>query len=963
MNKFNTLLLLTILLPLSVAYGQGWKYTFGGESSDNGESIIQTADHGYVIAGWTQSFGGNGDFDIYATRYDVDGRLVWTRTYDEGFNERGHQILSDEDGNLLIAGEVELTQTSTFDPYLMKIDPAGNLLWAKNYKTVGASGIQDITPTADGGYLLTGYLEVPEANNSDALMLKVDAEGNELWRKSYGSSGKDEKLMAVARLGDGFAMAGSVVDTVASLNLRNPDFFVMTIDENGDMGWNRNYGSSSDIERAVDLVVANDGGLLVAGNKGNSLFHLIKLTADGVPQWSKTYGEGPENYCNSILQQPDGSIYLLGTSLPYNYFNALTYLVKTDANGQEVWAKTYGEGERYEEGFELIPTLDGGFAIAGIKEVYIFSQLNDILLIKTDANGNIYSNSVEGRVFHDVNFNCEYDEGIDQPLNDWLVRVNGEANSFIGSTNEDGTYAILADTGLYNISVLQQNDYWVPCWDDQNRTFTQFYDTIQLVDFPIQSRITCPLMEVNVAAAGLNVCEDVTYVVDYCNSGTVPAEEAYVEVELDELLEYNSSTLPLASQNGNTLRFDLGRVENGDCGNFEISTSLACEGYVLGQSHTVTAHIYPDTLCVMPDPEWDMASITVNGECSQDSVSFLIQNKGTGAMQTKRSYIIVEDVVMLRQEDYQLEPQERLPISLEATGATYRLIAEQSIGHPGSSYPTIAIEGCDEDGNANISVGYVTLFPEDDEDPFISIDVQENAGANAEDEMRAFPKGYGADNFVEPNTALTYQIDFANTGTDTITQVVIRDTLSTHLDITSIEPGASSHPYDFELYNNGIIRFTLKDLKMLPGENGGFVRFKVAQKPDLPKGTVIENSATLYLGYQKPAITNEIFHTVGGELEEFLEIVTSSEEVFVPGVQVQVEPNPFVESAIINVEGLTDFHNFTFSLYDPQGRVLRHEQHATNRIPLQRGDLTAGLYFYRIEADGRLLNTGKLIVK
>jgi hypothetical protein len=151
----------------------------------------------------------------------------------------------------------------------------------------------------------------------------------------------------------------------------------------------------------------------------------------------------------------------------------------------------------------------------------------------------------------------------------------------------------------------------------------------------------------------------------------------------------------------------------------------------------------------------------------------------------------------------------------------------------------------------------------------------------------------------------------------------------------------------------------------LPDEAGGFVRFTISPKPDLPKGTVIKNAAELYIGYQKPELSNETYHTIGDSLGGFLEkqIITSTPKLFAAGVAVQVEPNPFTEAAFFNVESLDDFENFTISVYDQTGRLLRQIQHTGNRIPLERGNLTAGLYFYKIEADGRLLNTGKLIAQ
>lgn len=959
LKRWLFLLLLAGTAAFSPAYGQGWKHIFfGGNKDDDAKSIIQTADEGYVVAGFSQSSGG--DQDVFVTRVDVDGRKIWSYYYDKAFNEYGYDVIEAENGNLLVAGGVVLTQLSNEDMYLMKIAPDGRFLWAKNYGTAGDDAARAIIGTSDGNYLLVGRTKKPGSTEYDPFVIKVDTAGNEVWRKTYGSTFYSEEIVAVTKTADGYALAGYTLD---SLTMQQRDFFVLHINEAGEERWSKRYEIAG-FEEATDITTAVDGGLLVAGHKDQRFFFLIKVDDDGKLLWSKTYGGNNfDSFCYSLLQQPDGSIYLLGTTLPPTFFNGVTYLIKTDSNGEVIWEKSFGEGERYEQGNKLIPTLDGGFAIAGTKEISPATAILDIFIIKTDSLGNIYSNSVQGVVYYDVNRNCAYDIGIDIPLKNWLVRVEGENNSFYGSTNENGEYSILADTGRYNISVLVQNSYWDPCWDDQNRTFTQLYDTISTVDFPLQARIECPLLEVNVAAPGASACSNVTYTINYTNSGTVSAENTYIEVTLDDLLTFNSATLPVASQVGNTYRFDIGTVVNEEGGSFQISTAVACTGYISGQSYQVTAHIYPDSLCITPSPDWDMSSIKVEGECNddEDQVNFTIRNVGSNRMQqAKKFYIVIDDVVFLK-KDFQLEEGESLDTAFEATGATYRLIAEQSTGHPGMSYPTVAVEGCAEDGNANISVGYVTLFPEDDRDAFIAIDVQELQEGRPDNAMRGYPKGYGEEHYVEANTDLTYHIQFINTGTDTITQLVVRDTLSPYLDITTVKPGASSHPYTFETYGKGILRFTFKDLKLLPGESNGFVQFTVSQKPDLPKETVIQNTAVLFYNYNKPLLTNKVFHTVGGELEEFV-VVTGTKDVFVEGVEISVEPNPFTESAFFTIKSLIPFKQYTLSLYDLQGRLLRQEQHTTNRFPIARATLAPGLYVYQLKGDGQLLNSGKIVV-
>ena len=515
---------------------------------------------------------------------------------------------------------------------------------------------------------------------------------------------------------------------------------------------------------------------------------------------------------------------------------------------------------------------------------------------------------------------------------------------------------------------MPQNSYWEPCIDDYNMNVTGLYDTLQLY-FPINTGIACPYMEVDVAAPILSNCDDVTYSVEYCNTGTATAMEAYVEVSIGDLIGVNETSIPIANQVDNTYSFNLGNLAAGDCGHFQINASLDCEGFITGLAHQITAHIYPDIICTAPDSTWDGSSIRVLGTCEADSIRFNIRNIGSNPTEDSLEYFIVEDFIMLLKDSVTLDPGAELPISIPATGATYRLVAMQAEGHPGNSRPTVAVEGCSTEDGAVISTGFVTMFPEDDGNPFISIDVQESFGSVEVPHLRGYPKGYGQEHYIRANTDINYHLLFSNTGTDTISRVVIRDTLPPTLDLTTIRPGASSHPYSFQVYGNGVLKFTFEDIALPPssGEEDlaalGFVKFKVSQIPDLEEGTSINNSAAVFMGYEEAIMTNEVFHTVGGDDDLDFVVVTGTENVYVPDIHIQVYPNPFVEAATFEINGNYPYSKGTFSLYDVNGRLIRQESFTKNRFEFSRNQLPAGLYFYHLEADGQLLNSGKLLVK
>ena len=277
----------------------------------------------------------------------------------------------------------------------------------------------------------------------------------------------------------------------------------------------------------------------------------------------------------------------------------------------------------------------------------------------------------------------------------------------------------------------------------------------------------------------------------------------------------------------------------------------------------------------------------------------------------------------------------------------------------------LALEGCLVDSLGNINTGFVTQFSNYDGSPFIDIDCQQNIGSYDPNDKRAYPVGYGAEHYIYQHTDLEYYIRFQNTGTDTAFTVVIIDTISPHLDITSLRVGASSHNYSYEIYGNGIVKFTFANI-LLPDSSTnnrasqGFIKYQIEQMPSNPIGTIINNKADIYFDYNAPIQTNTTFHEIG---DNFVTVqLLGLDQVTVPNTLVKVYPNPFKEVATIEIEGET-FTTVEFELYDLTGRMIYQKTSKDSSFNIQKANLTQGVYVYRIVADGKLLNTGKLIAR
>jgi len=481
------------------------------------------------------------------------------------------------------------------------------------------------------------------------------------------------------------------------------------------------------------------------------------------------------------------------------------------------------------------------------------------------------------------------------------------------------------------------------------------------VNLPVSLQQNCVALQTDIGTPFLRRCFENTYTISYCNFGTETAEGAYIEIEFDEFLEVNSSTLPWTSREGNVYRFDLGTVASAECGNFQVDATVSCEA-ALGQTHCVEAHIFPDDFCD-PNSNWSGARIEVDGTCESDSVHFLIRNTGTDAMQQQSKYIVIEDVIMLQDGEFQLNAGESMNVKFPANGSTYRLEAGQVSDYPVASMPSVAVEGCGLNTNGTFSTGVVTQFSQNENESFLGVDCQQNIGAFDPNDKQGFPLGVKAEHFIEANTDLEYKIRFQNTGTDTAFNIIILDTLSNQLNPKTIQPGASSHDYAFSLLGENIVQFRFDNI-MLPDSNvnepasNGFVQFRIAQQPDLADGTIIENSAAIYFDFNEPIITNTTLHTIG---KEFLEVISTVNRPTFADAKIDVFPNPFRETAIIRVHTNVN-EQLDFQLFNAQGQLLRQLPMPNQQLELHRQDLPDGLYFFTIRTRTQVVGQGRISV-
>ena len=391
----NLILTLIITLPLTVL-GQGWEQTYGGELDDLGNSVQQTTDGGYIITGSTSSFG-NGNKDVYLIKTDENGIEQWSNTFGGESYEYGQSIQQTEDGGYIITGFTNSFGNSINDVYLIKTDESGNEQWSKTFGGDLDDKGYSVQQTTDGGYIITGFTNSFGNGWSDVYLIKTDVNGNEQWSQTFGDEDNEDYNVgrSVQQTTDGgYIICGSITSFGNGIN----DVYLIKTDESGNEQWSKTFGGGLG-ENGYSVQQTTDGGYIITGyteSFGNEEYnentprknvYLIKTDVNGNEQWSKIFGGEGSDEGWSIQQTEDGGYIITGFTSSGN--GGSVYLIKTDGNGNEQWSKTFGGGLG-EKGYSVQQTIDGGYIIGGYT-ISIGNGSFEIYLLKTDDQGNITS--------------------------------------------------------------------------------------------------------------------------------------------------------------------------------------------------------------------------------------------------------------------------------------------------------------------------------------------------------------------------------------------------------------------------------------------------------------------------------------------------------------------------------------------------------------------------------------------
>ncbi len=397
--------LLVVFISSFLVYAQTaptieWERAYGGSSRDSSSTITQTTDGGYIAAGYTFSEDGdvNGDqpgaSNYWIVKLDEIGSIHWQKSIGGIGQQMANSIKQTIDGGYIVAGfgHVE-NHVRRHDYWIVKLNEIGAIEWEKNYGGNDTDHAYSIQQTTDGGYIIAGLTDsidgdVTENQGSvDYWIVKIDELGTIQWQKTYGGSSLDLATSIQQTTDGGYIIAGysDSNDGDVTGNNGDYDYWIVKIDEFGAIQWQKSLGGSGE-DRAESIQQTTDGGYILAGysnsndgdvtgNHGYFDYWIVKLEENGTIQWQKSLGGGGEDRARSIQQATDGGYVVAGES--YSYDGDVTqnngdydfWIVKIDEVGTIKWQKTYG-GSARDEAKSIQQTTDGGYIVTGDTRSY-----------------------------------------------------------------------------------------------------------------------------------------------------------------------------------------------------------------------------------------------------------------------------------------------------------------------------------------------------------------------------------------------------------------------------------------------------------------------------------------------------------------------------------------------------------------------------------------------------------------
>jgi len=402
-KKLKIIWLLTYLFTININFfsyisaseGLEWIKTYGGEGDEVLHSSIKTSDNCLLLVGESNSYSEN-DYDVYIIKIDQTGTILWSKTFGDeimNYDDAGHSVRETSDG-YLITGKICAYEGVGDDVLLLKTDKNGDKLWMKNYGGNAWDWGNDLILNQDGTIMIVGSTQDFAFAYYDTFLIKTDENGDLLWKRSYKNAGYQYPSSIIQIPNKNYLITGTTTDGTNT----ESDIFVTKIDFNGNEIWFKKYGGTGR-EEGVKIIQTSDGytviGKTESSGAGRNDIYLMKIDENGNKLWEQTIGSPADEEGQNILQNPDGSILVTGGTFKEPKKSMDIYIAAINPYAELTFEQAYGTSN-FDRGIATHQFNENTYYITG----YTGNKIHDFVVMKISLKTyNLVINSPIGEVF------------------------------------------------------------------------------------------------------------------------------------------------------------------------------------------------------------------------------------------------------------------------------------------------------------------------------------------------------------------------------------------------------------------------------------------------------------------------------------------------------------------------------------------------------------------------------------
>jgi gliding motility-associated-like protein len=346
-----------------------------------GLSFTETFDGGMIGTGQDDGAGGHGICDLYVHKIDECGVTEWYKRFGGGYEDGGKYITQLADGGYAVGGLCASSGAGAYDLWLMKLDVNGNLLWSKTFGNAGDDMGRCVAQAPNGDIVFSGYI-----SGNFPVIFRTDINGNIIWQKQFQLAGGICNYVEFFSNGDLLALG----DFVGPYGGR--DVFAARLNGSGNLIWAQQFGTATEDGIDWDVagkIGANDfvvSATMDGFGTGQDMT-VSKFDGNGNLQWNKRLWGAGVDKAHFVNQTSDGGYIQSGTTNSWGFGDYDVLVNRLDPNGNHLWTKLYG-GPGIDKGWGVQETSDNGYLLSTLTTSF-GALYYDPMFIKTDGNGDL----------------------------------------------------------------------------------------------------------------------------------------------------------------------------------------------------------------------------------------------------------------------------------------------------------------------------------------------------------------------------------------------------------------------------------------------------------------------------------------------------------------------------------------------------------------------------------------------